>query len=135
MVYKASEYTYSFKNFQAIKTFGEYIYNGEITLKESHDNQANLLVEIMNFKKKPKPQDLEKKQEKKDILKNVYAFFEGRERVLDAFESKIFSIKSKGTGYLDSEHSNLKTLTSKQMLQRLPIVSAQIKAGIIQNVY
>ena len=51
----------------------------------------------------------------------MYNFFEGREKVLNAFDSKIFPIKTKGAGYLKSKPSNLKTLTSKQMLQRLPI--------------
>ena len=47
----------------------------------------------MNFKKKTKPQNLEKKQNEKYILKNLYSLFEGRERVLNAFDSKIFPIK------------------------------------------
>ena len=59
----------------------------------------------------------------------MYALFEDRERVLDAFESKIFPIKTKDSGYLDLQPSNLKILTPKQMLQRLPIALAQIKAG------
>ena len=59
----------------------------------------------------------------------MYNFFEGREKVLDAFESKIFSIKSKGAGILNPNHSKLKVLTPKQMLQRLPIALAQVKAG------
>ena len=54
---------------------------------------------------------------------------DGRERVLDAFESKIFPIKTKGSGNLDFKPSNLKILTHKQMLQRLPISLAQIKTG------
>ena len=59
----------------------------------------------------------------------MYNFFEGRENVLDAFESKIFSIKSKGTGILNPNHSKLKILIPKQMLQRLPIALPQVKAG------
>ena len=59
----------------------------------------------------------------------MYNFFEGREKVLDAFESKIFSIKSKGAGILNPNHSKLKVLTPKQMFQRLPIALAQVKAG------
>ena len=51
----------------------------------------------MNFKKNTKPKSLEKKQEKKIVLENLYKFFDGREKVLNAFESKIFSIKSKGS--------------------------------------
>ena len=59
----------------------------------------------------------------------MYNFFEGREKVLDAFESKIFSIKSKGAEILNPNHSKLKVLTPKQMLQRLPIALTQVKAG------
>ena len=33
------------------------------------------------------------KTKKKDILKNLYALFDGRKRVLDAFERRIFPIK------------------------------------------
>ena len=59
----------------------------------------------------------------------MYRFFEGRERVYDAFESKMFSIKSKGAGILNPNHSKLKIFSPKQMLQRLPIALAQVKAG------
>ena len=59
----------------------------------------------------------------------MHNFFEGREKILDAFEIKIFSIKSKGSGNLTIDHSRLKILTAKQMLQRLPIALAQVKAG------
>ena len=51
------------------------------------------------------------------------------EKIPDAFQSKIFSIKSKGARILNAIHSKLKTLTPKQMLQRLPIVLAQVRAG------
>ena len=58
----------------------------------------------------------------------MYAFFDGREGVLDAFESKIFPIKTKGTAFLNFDHSKLKIITPKQMLQRLPIDLAQVNA-------
>ena len=38
-------------------------------------------------------------------------------------------IKSQGSGILNTDHSKLKILTPKQMLQRLPIALAQVKAG------
>ena len=81
----------------------------------------------MNFRKQVKLKNTEKKQQKENVLQNLYNFFEGRERVLNAFDSKIFSIKVKGAGF--SDHSNPKILTPKQMLQRLPIALAQVKAG------
>ena len=70
-----------------------------------------------------------KKQKKQIALQNFYNLFEGREKVLDAFESKIFLTKSKGAGALSPDHSKLKILTPKQMLQRLPIALDQVKAG------
>ena len=56
-------------------------------------------------------------------------FYEGRGKVLKAFESKIFTLKSKGSGILNTDLSKLKILTSKQMLQRLPVAPVQVKAG------
>ena len=49
----------------------------------------------MNLRKNTKPRSREKKKEKEIVLENLYNFFEGREKILDPFESKIFSIKSK----------------------------------------
>ena len=116
-----------------IKTF----ITAKITLKEADENQSRLLVQIMDFKNETRPQNPDKKQEKKDILKNLNAPFEGRERVLDAFESKIFPIKIEGTGFPDkaSNHFNSKILTPKQMLQRLRITPGQVKAGNTSKIY
>ena len=49
--------------------------------------------------------------------------------VLNGFKSKIFLTKSIGTGLFNTDNSKLKILTPKQMLQRLPITLAQVKAG------
>ena len=35
LIYKTNEYTYSFKNFQTIKTFGRDIYEGKTNIKEA----------------------------------------------------------------------------------------------------
>ena len=81
------------------------------------------------FEEKYKPRRQENKQENEIVFENLYKFWESREKILEAFESKIFSIKSKGAGILNPNHSKLKILTPKQMLQRLPIALAQVKAG------
>ena len=54
LIYETNEYTYSFKNFQTIKTFGRDIYEGKITLEKANEYQTNLLAEIINLKKKNK---------------------------------------------------------------------------------
>ena len=85
----------------------------------------------MYFRKQVKPKNPEKKQQQEDVLKNLHNLFEARERVLSTFDTKILPIKFEGTGFSDkvSDHSNLKILTPKQMVQRLPIALAQVKAG------
>ena len=90
LVYKTNEYTYSFQNFQTIKTFSKNIYGGSFKLKEADKYQTDLLVEIMNFKKKTKPKSPGKKQEKEIVLENLYNFFEGRENFLMLLQIKYF---------------------------------------------
>ena len=59
----------------------------------------------------------------------MHKLFSVREIVLNGFKSKIFSIKSNGSGLLNTDRSKIKILTPKQMLQRLPIALAPAKAG------
>ena len=99
------------KIFQIIRTFGEDIYNGEITLEEADKDQSNLVEKIIDFIEKTRPKSDKKRQEKENVEKNLYNFYEGREMVLNAFKSKIFLTKSKGSGILNINHSNLKILT------------------------
>ena len=82
--------------------------------------------DIRNFNNRTKPQNDRKKQV---VLKNLYKLFEAREIIIDGFDSKIFSIKSEGSGILNTDLSKLKILTPKKMLQRLSIALAQVKAG------
>ena len=96
LIYETNEYTYSFKNFQTIKTFGRDIYEGKITIKEADEYQADLLTEILNFRKHTKPRSEEKNKKKKLFFKS---FFEDREKILNALESKIFLVKSKGAAF------------------------------------
>ena len=59
---------------------------------------------------------------KKKLSNSAQNLYYGRELVINAFKSGLFPLKSTtGTG--------LKVLAPKQMLQRLPIVLAQVKAG------
>ena len=90
LIYKTNKYTYSFKNFQTIKTFGRDIYEGKITIKEADEYQADLLTEIMNFRKNTKPRSQEKKREKEIFLQNLYNVFEGRKKFLKLLKAKCF---------------------------------------------
>ena len=74
-------------------------------------------------------------------LEYAHSLFKGREKVLNGFESEIFSIKTrhKEKNILQTNvmtmslnlryHTQLKILTPKQIFQRLPIALAKVKAG------
>ena len=77
---------YNFKNFGTINTFGRYIYNGVVTLKEADKDQSSLLVETLNFKSKTKPQNPAKKLNIYIYIyiysQDLHVLFDGRERAL-----------------------------------------------------
>ena len=85
--------------------------------------------DIRKFKNKTGPQKNKRIQEKKNVLKCLYKFFESTEKVLDGFDIKIFSIKSKGSCLLSTDRSKLNILIPKQILEILLIALAQVKAG------
>ena len=90
LVYKSSEYTYSFQNFQTIRTFGRDIYNGEITLKEAEGDQTSLFAEIVNFKNKTKPRDRKKNSKRRMSLKTCITFLMAEKKSLMLLVVKYF---------------------------------------------
>ena len=58
-----------------------------------------------------------------DVLDSVTSLVKGREVVLKAFQSGIFQVSKES-----QESKGLKILTPNQMLKRLPIALAQVKA-------
>ena len=98
--------------FKTIWSFGDDIYSGKITINEADQEQSDLVEYVLNLDRKARPKN---KDDKKYIyiLNTAQNLYGGRE---------LFPLKSTtGTG--------LKILTPKQMLQRLPITLAQVKAG------
>ena len=63
LFYKSNKSKYNFINFQTIRTFGEDIYNGGITLEEADKDQSNLVEKINDFIKKTRPKGDKKRQE------------------------------------------------------------------------
>ena len=124
MVYKASNKIYDFRKFKTIRGFGNEVRNNIIDMNMANDEQNQLLRYIDKLKSKTKQHSLESKKAKENVLNSAMALLKGRELVFKAFESRIFlkpAELKKGEA--------LKVLTSKQMLQRLPITLARIKAG------
>ena len=124
MVYKSTNKTYDFRNFKTILAFGNEITNNVISMVTANVEQANLISHIEDFMKKTKPRDPELKKMKSDVLNRVNGLLKGRQIVYKAFKSRIvekLEEKQKCEG--------LKILTPNQMLKRLPIALAQVKAG------
>ena len=124
MVYKSSGKIYDFRGFKTIRTYGNEIRNNVISLAAANIEQANLLAHIQDFMKNTKPQDPEQKKLKSDVLNSLLALVKGRELIYNAFRSGIFhkiEESQKGEG--------LKIFNPNQMLKRLPIALAQVKAG------
>ena len=124
IVYKSTSKTYDFRNFKTVRAYGNDIRNNVISLAMATLEQANLLARFYDFVKKTKPQDPEQKKLKSDVLDSVSALVKGRELMYNAFRSGIFHRLEKS-----QEGEGLKILTPNQMLIRLPIALAQVKAG------
>ena len=123
MVYESTSRTYDFRGFKTILTYCNDIRNNVISLKVANLEQASLLAHVKNFVKNTKPQDPEQKKLKSDVLNSVCALVKGRELMYNAFRSRTFHRLEES-----QEGEGLKILTSNQMLKRLPIALAQVKA-------
>ena len=84
---------------------------------------TNLLSCVNDFIK-TKPRDPEKRKLRADVLNSVTKLVNGKEMVLTAFKSGIFQVSKES-----QEGKALKILTPNQMLKRLQIALAQVKAS------
>ena len=66
-----------------------------------------------------------------EVLDSVTSLIEGREMVINAFKSRILQVSKEPQESQEGTGANemLKILTPNQMLIRLPIALAQVKAG------
>ena len=131
MVYKGTNKTYDFRNFKTIRAFGNEIRNNVIGLDTANIEQANLLSYIYDFTKKTRPRNPAQIKLKADVTDSITSLVQGREMVLKAFQSGIFQASKESQESQEGEGVNkmLKILTPNQMLKRLPIALAQVKAG------
>ena len=111
-------------------TFCRDIFKSKTNLKEADEDQSSLLVKFMDFKKKQNLEIQRKNKQKKIFLVTHLPFLKIPKEFLMLWEQNI-SNKNWSTGFSDkvSDHSNLKILNPKQMLQSLPIAFAQVKKG------
>ena len=137
--------------------FTSKIYQHDLTLQKAEDDQQELKILINKLNNDYNPRNKTKIKEKDDTLESANKLYSIREDIIDAFSKGIFSYidgfqvekeTDKETNEqpdttnmpeLESEESaeernnqpgkGLKILTPSQMLSRLPIILAQLKAG------
>ena len=124
MVYKATNKTYDFRKFKTIRAFGNEVRNNVINEDMANNEQNDLLNYIEKINSSTKPRDPELKILKKEVIDSAITLLQGRGMVFTAFKSGIFPRSQES-----QEGKGLKILTPNQMLKRLPIALAQIKAG------
>ena len=112
------EYKDSKKLFNAIK-------NSQIKFSEAKNNQnefLNKLNEVKIGKKTPK---------QKEVINNLENFCKSKEEVINFFSDyvEMLSDANYNAKQNETKAKGLKILTPKQMIQRLPIALAQVKAG------
>ena len=108
-------------------TFLNKIKKGKITIEEAKESQKNFINYLKMIRKGNKNQEQEK------TLKNLNMLFNGRNDVINFIEdysSMILEAKRKASEKLKEQRETwLNILTPKQLLQKLPIALAQVKAG------
>ena len=74
---------------------------------------------------------VKKTVEKNKMVNNLGKFYNSREEVINFFRdyAEILSDANYDSKHSETKGTGLKILTPKQMLQRLPIALAQVKAG------
>ena len=122
LTYETKKYTYNFQQHEALRSFGENTYSSKINVDEAEIDQAIYYKIQQNLILNLDQEQQKLKIKKQNTYGSAYALYKGRESILNAFKSGIFPIK-------ETQGKQLKILTPKQMLQRLPIALVQIKTG------
>ena len=101
------------------------IKNNQIKFSEAKNEQNEFLNKLSNIKIGKKT------TEQKKVIKNIEKFYHSREDDINFFRDYIEMLSDANYDAKQNETKGkgLKILTPKQMLQRLPIALAQVKAG------
>ena len=113
---------YKYKN--SIELF-DATKNSQIKFSEVKNKQNEFLNKLSNIKIGKKT------TEQKEVINNLEKFYLSREEVINFFRDYIemLSDANYDSKQNETKGKGLKILTPKQMLQRLPIALAQVKAG------
>ena len=123
--YVGSTKDVSFYEYMDSKELFNAIKNNQIKFSEVKNKQNEFLNKLSNIK-------IGKKTIKqKETINNLEKFYNSREEVINFFRDyvEMLSDANYNAKQNETKGKGLKILTPKQMLQRLPIALAQVKAG------
>ena len=118
----------NFMKFKGPFSLFKKIRDGDISLEMAEEDQEKFKREFGQIKSgNPK----HKSEMQLYTIKNVKNLYDSRQKIIDLFNnySKIKSEFIYSSKQNETKGKRLKILTPKQMLQRLPIALAQVKAG------
>ena len=99
------------------------ICNGDITLEDVEKEQRELQRDLGRINQgDPKDKSIEHKK----VINNIKSLYDSREKVVQLFND--YAKNMSKNIYKPKQKTGLKILTPNQMLKRLPIALAQIKA-------
>ena len=115
----------SFYEYMDSKELFNAIRDNKIEFSEAKNKQNDFLNKLTNIKISRKTLQQEK------IINNLERFYVSRQEVINFFRdyTEMFSDANYHAKQNETKGKVLKTLTPKQMLQRLPITLAQVKAS------
>ena len=115
----------SFYEYRGSKDLFNAIRNSQIKLTEAKNKQNEFLNKLSDMKIGKKT------PEQKEVINNLEKFYNSREEVINFFRDYVEMLADANYNAKQNETmgKGLKILTPKQMLQRLPIALAQVKAG------
>ena len=123
--YKGSTSDANFNKYIGATDLINKIKDGDISLKQAINDQYKLKSKLGDIKKGNPKRKLKKNLE---VIENVDNLYDSRQAAIDIFIEYTERL-SEARFRSKQERTGLKILTPKQMLQRLPIALAQIKAS------
>ena len=118
----------NFSKFKGPFSIFKKIRGGEISIKLAEEDQESFKREFSHIKSgNPK----HKSEMQLYTIRNAKNLYDSRQKIIDLFNnySKIKSESISRSKHDETKGRELKILTPKQMLQRLPIALVQVKAG------
>ena len=113
-----------FSRYNDAKSLFDMIKNKDISLTHAEENQADLESDQTDIKIGSKKSSAQKK-----VIKNVEKFRGSRQTVINFYKNYSSMTINAAYDKKQQEGKGLKIPTPKQILQRLPIALAKIKAG------